>query len=84
MVIWDLRFAILDLEFAKFVSMHFPKLRLEAGIETHPQPLFLEGRVEVPSKKRGLRGVYTVFQKTKLSQKLQLLRRVLIFLKTGR
>ena len=34
--------------------------------KTHPRPLFLEGRAEVPSKKRGFRGVYNVFQKTKL------------------
>ncbi len=42
------------------------KLRLEASIETHPQPLLIEGRFEVPSKKRGFRGVYKVFQKAKL------------------
>ncbi len=42
------------------------KLRLEARIETHPRPLLIEGRFEVPSKKRGFRGVYTVFQKAKL------------------
>jgi len=52
--------------FLKIVSMLLLKLRLEASIETHPRPLFLEGRFEVPSKKRGYRGVYTVFQKAKV------------------
>jgi len=42
------------------------KLRLEASIEKHPRPLLVEGRFEVPSKKRGFRGVYTVFQKAKV------------------
>ncbi len=32
------------------------KLRLEASIETHPRPLLIEGRFEVPSKKRGYKG----------------------------
>jgi len=37
------------------------QLRLEARIETHPRPLLIEGRLEVPSKKRGFRGgVYGV------------------------
>ena len=48
--------------------MFLPRLCLETSIETHPQPLLLEGRAEVPSNKRGFRGVYTVFQKTKLLQ----------------
>jgi len=26
--------------------------------ETHPRPLFLEGRAKVPSSKRGFRGVF--------------------------
>ncbi len=42
------------------------QLRLKVRIETHPRPLLIEGRFEVPSKKRGFRGVCTVFQKTKL------------------
>ncbi len=46
--------------------MLIPKLRLGTSIETHPQPLLIEGRFEIPSKKRGFRGVYNVFQKTKL------------------
>ncbi len=49
--------------------MLLPRRRLETRIETHPRPLLLEGRVEVPSNKRGFRGVYTVIQKTKLLPK---------------
>ncbi len=38
-------------------------LRLEARTETHPQPLLIEGRFEVPSKKRGFKGcVYCVLK----------------------
>ena|GEM_PF-2344499 len=48
--------------------MLLPMCRLETSIETHPQPLLLEGREEVPSNKRGFRGVYIVFQKAKLLQ----------------
>ena len=49
--------------------MLITKLRLETSIETHPRPLLIKGRFEVPSKKRGLRGVYMVFKKTKLIQR---------------
>ena len=48
--------------------MLLPRRRLETSIETHPRPLLLEGRAEVPSNKRGFRGVYIVFQKAKLLQ----------------
>ncbi len=47
--------------------MLIPKHRLETSIETHTQPLLIEERFEVPSKKRGFRGVYNLFQKTKLT-----------------
>jgi len=41
--------------------MFLLQLSLEARIETHPRPLLIEGRVEVPSIKRGFRGgVYGV------------------------
>ena len=40
--------------------------------KTHPRPLFLEGRAEAPSKKRGFRGVYNVFQNTKLLHHVKL------------
>jgi len=40
--------------------MFILKYRLKARIETHPRPLFLEGRLEVPSKKRGFRHVYGI------------------------
>ncbi len=46
--------------------MLLPKFRLETRIETHPRPLLIEGGLEVPSIKRGFRGVYTAFQKAKL------------------
>ena len=52
--------------------MLLPKRRLETCIETHPRPLLLEGRAEVPSNKRGFRGVYTVFQKALAGSSLQL------------
>ena len=37
--------------------MLIPKHRLETSIETHTSPLLIEGRFEVPSKKRGFRGI---------------------------
>jgi len=45
--------------------MLIPKLRFGTSIEPPPS-LLIEGRIEVPSKKRGFRGVYNAFQKTKL------------------
>jgi|GEM_PF-3519523 len=49
-----------------FVSIVIPKLRLGTRTETHPRPLLIEGRFEVPSKKRGFKGCVCCFQKTKL------------------